>query len=132
MALLAILWVAAVKLTRLEVKVETMWGFLMKRAVVEGVERGMLAVNSPVRLEPHSAEMFEHLSEDLREFGKEFRSKEVDLALEIEKKFGDRLLHEICIPNKLSFGVCLIIATAIAKGGHTLTEILDENKIPKT
>ncbi len=131
---LAVLWIAAVKITRLEVKVDTMWGFLMKRAVVEGLDRGMLTVNSPVRLEPHSADMFVHMADDLKEFGTAHKSlKEADLALAIEKQFGDRLVHEICVPNNISFGVCLLIATAIAKNdGHTLTQVLDEYRIPKT
>jgi hypothetical protein len=131
-ALLSILWLTAVKITRLEVKVETMWGFLMKRAVIEGIDRGLMTVNSPVRLEPHSSEMFVHLADELRGFrAKNSRLGEADLALAIEKQFGDRLVHEVCIPNNISFGVCLLIATAVAKGEHTLTEILDEYRIPQ-
>lgn len=131
-ALLSILWIAAVKITRLEVKVETMWGFLMKRAIIEGIDRGLMTVNSPVRLEPHSSEMLIHLAEELREFKKKNSNlREADLALEIEKQFGDRLVHEVCIPNSISFGVCLLIATAVANNAHTLTEILDENHILK-
>src|SRR5690242_2536744 len=51
-----------------KVKVDTMWGFLMKRAVVEGVDKGLMTMNSPVRLEPHSAELFIHLADELHEF----------------------------------------------------------------
>ncbi len=132
LAVLGVLWLAAVKITRLEVKVDTMWAIAMKRALAEGIEAGLIKMNSPVRLEAHSQELFAHLADELEEFGKKnSKLTESNLMLEIEREFGQRLLREVCLPNKLPFGVCLLIATAIAKGGHTLTEILDEYHVSK-
>lgn len=121
------------ELATLKVKVDTMWGFLLKRAVVEGLKEGMITVNSPVRLVGKSSDMFIHMAGDLRKFYETECSglDERELALAIERKFGDRIIHEICVPNGIQFGTCLLMATAIAKGGHTLTEILDEYHIPK-
>jgi hypothetical protein len=131
-SLLGVFWLAAVKITRLEVKVDTMWLFLIKRSIVEGVETGFLRSNSPVRLEPHSVKPFIHLAGELKAFASKQRSlKEPELMLAIEREFGSRLIHEVCIPNRLTFGLCLLLATAVAKDmDHTLTELLDEYKIP--
>ena len=50
-SLLGVVWVSAVKITTLQVKVETIWGFLMKRALFsEAVVQGVATHNSPVRV----------------------------------------------------------------------------------
>lgn len=121
------------ELAEIKIKVETMWNFLLKRGVAEGVNNGMLTMNSPVRLTPESARVMEHMAAELTAFRDEKfpAADEKLLALEIEKAFGDRLVKEVCVPNNISYGVCLLIATAVARGGHPLTEILDEYKVPK-
>lgn len=120
------------EIAELKVKVETMWNFLLRRGAVEGVSQGLMTFNSPLRLTERSAEMFEHLAGELKAFYNERPGiNEHDLAIAIEKEFGSRLATEICLPNNISLGVCLLIATAVARGGHTLTEILDEYHVPK-
>lgn len=129
LALVGVLWVAAVKMTRLEVKVDTMWSMLLKRAVVEGVSLGLMEVHSPIRLVNNSGKILESMSEELQKFYIE-KCKGLDeahSALEIEREFGARLVKDICIPNNISFGVCILIALAIAKNEDTLVEILDDN-----
>lgn len=121
------------EIAEIKIKVETMWNFLLKRGAAEGVNNGMLTFNSPLRLTPESAAVMEHMAAELRAFrDQKFpAADEKLLALEIEKQFGDRLVKEVCIPNNISYGVCLLVATAVAKGGQPLTEILDEYNIPK-
>src|SRR6266404_6660288 len=87
-ALLGVLWVAAVKMTRLEVKVETLWGFLLKRGVVEGVARGVMEVQSPVRLVNGSDKLLIHMADELREFYQKncLGMRESEIALAIEKE----------------------------------------------
>lgn len=111
----------------LKVKVDTMWDMLLKRAVVEAVSRGLAEVHSPMRLINNSGEMLAHMADEIRVF---YREKCQDMgeskaALAIEKEFGTRLAKEVCIPNNISFGICIIIALAVAKGDESLTEILD-------
>lgn len=120
------------EIAEIKIKVETMWNFLLKRGAAEGVNNGMLTMNSPLRLTPESAKVMEHMEAELRAFrdDKFPDADEKRLAMEIENKFGDRLVKEVCIPNNISYGVCLLIATAVARGGHALTEILDEYKVP--
>lgn len=130
---LGLLWLAAVKTTRIEVKVDIMWGMFLKRAVVEGVHKGVLEVNSPIRLINNSGEMLSHMADELRTFYEKNCQKcnEAETALKLEKEFGSRLAKEVCIPNGISFGICIIIAVAVAKNQQTLTEILDTN-LPKS
>jgi hypothetical protein len=116
------------ELAEIRVKVDTMWNFLLRRGVAEGVNNGLLTMNSPVRLTPESARIMEVLGPELRAFREKDcpNADEKTLAIAIEEKFGDRLLKEVCIPNNITYGVCLLIATAVAKGEHELTEILNE------
>ena len=42
----SVVYLAAVKITRLEVRVETMWDFLMRRALSEAIEKGIVKVGN--------------------------------------------------------------------------------------
>ena len=48
-SLLGVVWISAVKITAREVKVNTIWSFLMKRALSEALVQGVATRNSPVR-----------------------------------------------------------------------------------
>jgi hypothetical protein len=123
---ICVVWWAAVKITKLEVKVEIVWGMLMKRAAVEGVHQGLMEVRSPIRLANNSGALLEHMAPDIIAFYEKNCKKmsESAAALAIEQEFGTRLAKEVCIPNKISFGICIIIALAVAKG-EPLSQILD-------
>ena len=43
-----------------------------------------------------------------------------DLALEIERKFGDQIAFEICPKLGTTLGECLLMAVALANGGETV------------
>lgn len=38
-----------------------------------------------------------------------------DLAVAIESKLGDRILHEVCLPHGLFMGSCLLMALEMIK-----------------
>jgi hypothetical protein len=105
------------KFSTIEFKVNTLWDFTMRRALSEGLHKGVLHMNSPVSIVEDSKILFNGLGEDLKKFYKRRGSKlsERDLMIAIEEEFGDRLLHEVCIPHGLSAGSCLIAASIIAK-----------------
>jgi hypothetical protein len=48
-----------------------------------------------------------------RQLGRELNDR--DLATEIEMRYGERIKDEVCIPNQLSQGACLLIAMEVAK-----------------
>jgi hypothetical protein len=44
-----------------------------------------------------------------------------DLSLALENRFGERIVREVCLPNLLNLGACLVLAVAIlTEGDHTL------------
>ena len=113
MALLGVIWVAAVKITAMEVKIDTIWGFLMKRAMSEALAQGIATHNSPVRITDEAKRWMGDLLPPIREFYVKLGRRNItdaELALEIEKRFGDRILHEVCIPHGIYMGACLLIA----------------------
>lgn len=122
MALISILSTIAYishKLGRLEVKVDTLWDFMVRRATSEAVIKGAGSLNSPFILSEVARSWFaldlqEKLQNDYIEFWMGKEDKEI--FLEIEKKYGERLLKEVCIPNHLFSGACVMAAIEISKG----------------
>jgi hypothetical protein len=113
MALLGVLWILAVTITAMEVKIETVWGFLMKRALSEAVVMGVATHNSPVRVTDEAKRWMSELMPPIREFYAKLGRRNItdaELAMEIERRFGDRILHEVCLPHGLYMGACLLIA----------------------
>lgn len=122
----------AYQLGRYTERVNTMWQSFLTRSVAEGVKHGMLEVRSPVRLVNESGRILESMAEELRALHQANpRLPEPDLTLLIQRKFGRRLLEDVCLPNGIPYGVCLIMATAVAKGEQSLTQILDNNRVIK-
>jgi len=113
--------------TEVQFKVDTMWDSIMKRGIVEAVNRGLMTVNSPVRLTHEGASAIETLTPVLRNrYEKEWCNfDERQLAYAIEHEYGTQIIKEVCIPEKISYMSCIAIAVAVAKGTNTLTEILD-------
>lgn len=116
-SVLAAAYYGTVKLSRLELKVDTIWDFLIRRASAEVVQKGLGGFNSPLIINDEARDWFNGLAEDLKKFyanqGRHLSKRE--LYFEIERRFGDRLLKEICIPRGLNLGACLIIAQEIAQ-----------------
>lgn len=117
-----------------EVKVNELWAFQFRRGVAEATQRGLMEVHSPARLIGGSGQMLEHMADELRAYYKAHLSNlgEVEAGAALEKKFGARLTVEVCIPNNITLGACLVMALAIAKDAdHSLSEILNHT-LPKT
>ena len=105
------------RMVSIEVKVDTMWDFQMRRALSESIHKGIATINSPLTVTPEAKAWMHGLAEQLRDFYAKLghRMTDRELALEIERRFGDEILHKVCIPNGLYEGACLIIAMEIAK-----------------
>ena len=105
------------KFGRLELKVDTMWAFQMRRAMSEVVESGIGSLNSPLIFNEDAKRALDPLRSELVNFAAKLQINISDgeLLLEIEHEFGDRLLMQVCVPCKLSHGACLLLAMAIAK-----------------
>ena len=118
------------KLAKLEVKVDTMWDFQMRRAMAEAVTKGVATMNSPLTIDEKTAmDWLGNLVLPLREFygrfGKNLTDR--DLMLAIERQFGNQIVRQVCVPHGLKDGSCLIIAAAVAKQDKVIE--IDESDI---
>lgn len=113
-----------VTLAKIEVKVDTMWDFTLRRGWGELVEKGQARMNSPLVLNADARAWMATMSTELRAFYARLgrRMSDRELAIEIERKYGDEILKKVCIPNGISAGACLIIALEVAR------EVIDEEK----
>lgn len=105
------------KIAQIELKTNTIWDFLMRRSISEAVSQGIAKMNSPLIISEEAKSWMHGLANDLRSFyarqGRHLTDKE--LALEIERRFGQEILERVCIPHGLFAGACLLIAMEIAK-----------------
>lgn len=117
---LAGVWIESrVRFARLEVRVGIIWKSLMRRAVSESVQKGIASLNSPVTIRDEAKKWMDKMRPELQAFyrrlGRNLTPDE--LAMEIERRFGDEILREVCIPNGLSEHACLLIAREVAREG---------------
>jgi hypothetical protein len=117
-SLLGVLWLGVATTTALEVKVEKIWSFLMRRAVSEALVQGVATRNSAIRLTDGAKRRMSDLIPPNKGFYGKLGHRNItdaELALEIERRFGDRILNEVCIPHGLYMGACLLIAIQAVK-----------------
>lgn len=118
LSLVGLTYIGTWRLGRMELKVDTMWDFLLRRAQSEAVQKGFATMNSPMIIQDHAFDIMAPVAAQLRSFYASFSNPPDDseLALLIEREFGDKILHEVCVPHGLLMGACLPVAIAVAKG----------------
>lgn len=121
---------ASMRLGALELKVDTMWGFQMRRSMSEVVTSGMGSMNSPLIISDEVRARLDPIKGRLIEWYKAYpgRSSDASVLLGIEQEFGDDLLKEVCIPCGLSYGACLIIALMVAKENDDVNLSVSQDK----
>jgi hypothetical protein len=118
LALGGFIWRFSAAQSALQVKVDTLWSFLLRRGEAEGLSAGALQKNSPVTLTPAGADWFAGgLGADLRGWYAGLRAKPTGpaLAFEIERAFGRRIVDEVCLPRGVSQGACLAAAALVCQ-----------------
>lgn len=119
-SILSFVYFLSGRFARLELKTETLWDFMWRRAQSEAVIGGFATLNSPIVFHPDSlaaiAPMVEALQSFYKGFGREIKDR--DLALLIEREFGERIFKEVCVQAKMYLGACLLMAVQVAKGAH--------------
>ena len=118
------------EMATLTVKVDTMWSFTMRRAVSEAVNNDLMKHNSPLEITAKGYTYIKPMAQELWDHYQKYpvAVSDADLALAIERDFGERLLKEVCIQNNLLFGECIILAIeAVRKNGNLPPSVALDN-----
>lgn len=123
LAIAGVFYHTVTKIATMELKVDTIWTFLLKRGVAETVQGGFATMNSPLLINERGLSAMKPLIPDLKLFAKTLKRKMSDgeIMMTIERKFGERLFKEVCIPNNMHLGACLVVALAIVKQPNQVT-----------
>jgi hypothetical protein len=128
---MGIAYLAGVKITRLETQVEglkedarelaqgfkTLSEFLFRRGTAEAVIQGRASMNSPIKITEEARDLYKDLAPDLRKLAQANAAiSDAELAMLIERKWGEFIMKYICIPNKMTSMECLFIAVEVARG----------------
>ena len=116
-SILAVLYRMGWRLGRIELKVDTMWEFLMRRAKLEGLRSGLMEEHSALFLSNELKAAFAPLMEHLRAFytSKGQRLSDLDLMLALERNFGEEIVEKICKPLNVTNGACLVGAVKLLR-----------------
>jgi len=116
-ALLAFIVKVSMRFGALELKVDTMWGFQMRRSMTEVVTSGVGTLNSPLVISEEVMASLDPIKQRLIDWYEHYegRGSDASVLLGIEQGFGNELMARVCLPCHLSYGACLIIALAVAK-----------------
>jgi hypothetical protein len=105
------------QLAVVSLKSDTMWSAAMGRASAAAVIGGLATMNSPLVFTDEVKSWMDHLAVELKAaFQAEWSAlNDDDLALAIQRRFGDRITKEVCIPHGIKDLECLLLACAVAR-----------------
>jgi hypothetical protein len=110
-----------IQLAEVKVKAETAFDMLIKQAINAVVASGIGTKNSPLKINQEAREWLAPLKAELQAWYQTVKGMDDrDQLFSLEKTFGTRLLDEVCIPHKLVYGVCLLIAFAVASDNDAI------------
>jgi hypothetical protein len=105
-----VLYSATMRLSRVESRVEIIWSFLLRRGVIEGLERGVLTQNSPLSIAPEVLVRYRVIFSKVKEFhdsnGRDL--SDMDFSLAIEQKFWPEI-RTVCLDAGINDGACLAL-----------------------
>lgn len=122
LAFIAVVFHFARKVGGIEVKVDTMWAFQMRRTMSDVVQSGLGTVNSPFRFNDEVQHALAPMKPDLIAFWATLPLDITDAAalLKIEAEFGERILRLVGMPFALTHDACLLLALTVAKQSNTI------------
>jgi len=118
-SIIAVVYLGAVKISRLELKVDTMWSFQMRKAFSEAVSSGAGSMNSPLHFTDEALRHLDPIKDRLVAlWNRKDRTNDsdADVILEIEREFGLTLTNLANPPYNMSNGARLLLALSVAKG----------------
>ncbi len=113
----SVIYLAGVKLATLQVKVDTMWEFTLRRGKSEAVRAGFAEMNSPIVATSEGLAKLAPVAAELHELAASLKPdmSDADIAIEVERRLGDKILRHVCIPNGFFLGACLFLAIEFIK-----------------
>ena len=110
--IIGFVWGFGYKFGRIELQVHELWDFLMRRAKGEALSKGWGSTGSQFHINPTGyAKIEAFLDKFLPAFASMTKRKLSDQQMyrELERDFGDFIVEQICVPNGMSSGACLIL-----------------------
>jgi hypothetical protein len=109
-------------------KVDTMWTGQLRRGHIEAERSKVLVTtpgNVPDLLNPRVRELFDGIKWELREaYRRNWRALSIDdLMLEIEDRFGARIVEEVCRPLGLIELACLHAAVIVCREEESIERV---------
>jgi len=123
LVVLGAVYTISTRLAKIELKVDTMWDFLIRRAKGEAVMAGVATMNSPMKMDPDAVEKLvpKTLKEKLIAAAPQLQKlPEREMAIELERRFGEEILSDICLKHNLHMGACLLLCIAVVRGDGLL------------
>jgi len=98
-------------------KINVIIDMLIRNAKTEAVVKGLATINSPLTVTDDARKLFDPMAAELRCYYKEIgiHMSENELFLDVQKRFGDRIFKDICLPLGIMNNACITLAIAIAK-----------------
>lgn len=90
--------------------------FSIRRGWTEAIEKGYIKQGA-TELTEEAKKLIKPVEKDIYQFVKT-KGKNLDpinLWLQLEQEFGNKILTQVCVPGRLSQGGCLVIAIQAAK-----------------
>jgi hypothetical protein len=95
------------------VKVDTLWSFVIDRGKLEAKDRGFMQSNSPLTLTEAGKRAIAPILPTVTDFCKEHPEmstmNEDELASLLVKQFEPQLVKEVCEPNHIYLGACIVL-----------------------
>lgn len=107
--LLGLIFLVVGRITKVEGRVEILWEFLMRRGVMEALQRGVLERNSPIKIPTAMQDRYRDILEKVKTFylaNGAASLSDVDLAMRIETHFWPDI-HKICLDAQIHDGACM-------------------------
>lgn len=118
--IIGLIYTVGWRLGRYELKVDTLWKYVVEAALVDSRQKGVVVSNSPIRV---SATVNGHFSTTLREKLREYYNKnklysmsDSEAVWHLYLAFDKELIEKICLPYGLNMGQALIAALHICRG----------------
>jgi hypothetical protein len=117
--LVGLIYVVGWKLGRYELKVDTLWKYVVEAALVDSRQKGVIVSNSPIQVSATVNGHFGGLSAKIKDYylkHKLYRLSDSEIVWHLYLAFDQDLIEKVCLPYNLNMGQALIAALHICKG----------------